>query len=126
MYRRSVVVQIDNEGTISHVRKGYDAKCRVTSSLLRATYEVARGLNAAAYARKVARCSAAGPVMADMLSKGLEPEFRKMWSEVDGAEFLAREVPPALRYWLQKPSVDNDLGTKVLKFMRRKGVPVIL
>ena len=114
------MVQIDNEGTICHVRKGYDAKCRVTSSLLRATYEVARGLNAAAYARKVARCSAAGPVMADMLSKGLEPEFRKMWAEVEGAEVLA------LKYWLQKPSVDNDLGTKVLKFMRRKGVPVIL
>ena len=121
-----MVVQIDNEGTICHVRKGYDAKCRVTSALLRATYEVARGLNSAAYARKVARCSAAGPVMADMLSKGLEEEFRSMWSEVRGAEFSSREVPPALKYWLQKPSVDNELGTKVLRFMRRKGVPVLL
>ena len=57
-----MVVQIDNEGTISHVRKGYDAKCAVTSSLLRATYEVSRGLNSDAYARKVPRCSARGPV----------------------------------------------------------------
>ena len=94
--------------------------------MLRATYEVARGLNSAAYARKVARCSAAGPVMADMLSKGLEPEFRKMWGAVEGSEYAPREVPPALKYWLQKPSVDNELGTKVLRYMRRKGVPVLL
>ena len=94
--------------------------------MLRATYEVARGLNSAAYARKVARCSAAGPVMADMLSKGLEPEFRSLWRKVEGAEAVSREVPPALEYWLQKPSVDNELGTKILRFMRRKGVPVLL
>ena len=68
---KAVVVQIDNEGTISHVRKGYDAKCAVTSALLRATYEVSRGLNADAYARKVSRCSARGPVSSQSSNNGV-------------------------------------------------------
>ena len=121
-----VVVQIDNEGTIAHVRKGYDAKCVVTSSLLRATYEVARGLNCEAYARKVQRCSAKGPVMADMLSKGMMEEFMTLWTEEKNVEMVSRKLPPALKYWLEHPDVDNDLGVKVLKHMRRQGVPVLL
>ena len=125
-YPQAVVVQIDNEGTICHIRKGYDAKCVVTSSLLRATYEVSRGLNADAFARKVSRCSARGPVMADMLSKEKHEEFMKLWTEEAGVEWLSREVPPALKYWLQHPSVDNDLGRKILRHMRRQGVRVIL
>ena len=123
---RAVVVQIDNEGTICHIRKGYDAKCVVTSSLLRATYEVARGLNSEAYAKKVARCSARGPVLADMLSKGMEDEFLAKWMEEDGVEVMKRQVPPPLKYWLEHPEVDNTLGTKILKHMRRQGVPVLL
>ena len=123
---RAVVVQIDNEGTICHIRKGYDAKCVVTSSLLRATYEVARGLNSEAYAKKVARCSARGPVLADMLSKGMEDEFLAKWMEEDGVEVMRRQVPPPLKYWLEHPEVDNTLGTKILKHMRRQGVPVLL
>ena len=123
---KAVVVQIDNEGTICHVRKGYDAKCRVSSSLLRATYEVARGLNAGAYARKVSRCSARGPVLADMLSKGLEKEFKALWTEEEGVEMEGREIPPALKWWLEHPTVDDDLGKKILKYMRRQHVPVVL
>ena len=94
--------------------------------MLRATYEVSRGLNAEAYARKVPRCSARGPVMADMLSKGLEKEFLEMWTETEGVEIWSREVPPPLRWWLEHPGVDNELGTKILRHMRRKGVPVML
>ena len=120
------MVQIDNEGTIVHVKKGYDAKCVVTSSLLRATYEVARGLNAEAYARKVARCSAKRPVMADMLSKGQTEEFMALWTEDEGVELWSRKLPPALKYWLEHPGVDNQLGGKILKHMRRQGVPVLL
>ena len=108
------------------LRKGYDAKCRVTSSLLRATYEVARGLNAEAYARKVARCSARGPVLADMLSKGMEKEFRALWEEEEGVELVGREIPPVLKWWLEHPTVDNQLGKKILKYMRRKRVPVVM
>ena len=123
---KSVVVQIDNEGTICHIKKGYDSKCVVTSALLRATYEVARGLNAEAYARKVPRCSARGPVMADMLSKGMEKEFLKMWTETENVEIWTRQVPPPLRWWLEHPSVDNELGAKILRHMRRQGVRVML
>ena len=123
---KAVVVQIDNEGTICHVRKGYDAKCRITSALLRATYEVSRGLNAEAYARKVTRCSARGPVLADQLSKGLKDEFEELWMQEEGVEMTGREIPPVLMWWLQHPTVDNDLGTKILRYMRRKRVPVML
>ena len=122
---RAVVVQIDNEGTICHIRKGYDAKCVVTSSLLRATYEVSRGLNAEAYARKVSRCSARGPVLADMLSKESD-KFVEMWMEEEGVEPWPRDIPPALKWWLQHPGEDNELGRKILKHMRRQGVRVIL
>ena len=45
-------------------------------------------MNAEAYARKVARCSARGPVLADMLSKGLEKEFRALWMEEEGVELV--------------------------------------
>ena len=121
----SVVVQIDNEGTIWQIKKGYDSKCVVVSSLLRTTYEVARGLNAEAFARKVSRCSARGPVMADQLSKGLVEEFMKEWTKEEGVERRPREVPPALKYWLEHPSVDGGLSKKILRYMRRCGVPVL-
>ena len=37
-----------------------------------------------------------------------------------------RQVPPPLKWWLEHPSVDNTLGTKILRHMKRKGVPVML
>ena len=45
-------------------------------------------MNAEAYARKVALCSARGPGLADMLSKGLEKDFRALWMEEEGVELV--------------------------------------
>ena len=64
--------------------------------------------------------------MADQLSKGLETEFLQLWTEVEGVELRTRKVPPPLKYWLEHPSVDNNLGKMILKHMRREGVPVLL
>ena len=62
----------------------------------------------------------------DQLSKDMEEEFMVLWRATDGVEILTREMPPALKYWLELPGVDNELGVKVLRHMERQGVPVLL
>ena len=45
----------------------------------------------------------------------------KRWTENEGVELVTRRVPPPLKFWLEHPSVVNDLGRKVLKHMWREG-----
>jgi hypothetical protein len=65
---------------------------------------------------KVTRCSAAGPIMADHLSKA---KFREFRAEADRNDWTLQTapaaIPRALLRWLDRPGPYDGLGTEILK-----------
>ena len=65
---------------------------------------------------KVTRCSAAGPKMADHLSKA---KFREFRAEADRSgwhlEAAPAAIPKTLLRWLDRPGPYDGLGAEILK-----------
>ena len=97
-------------------------KCQLTDSLVRAINHIAVALNARAYVEKVERCSTREAKAADALSKSDYVKFRELCPD---AEDLLRPVPRAVRWWINNPTPDEDLGRKVCLELRANGIPVL-
>ncbi len=69
-------VWIDNAGAVEVYRKGYSRSCRLCTTIAKAAETVAAGIGCKLEVVKITRCSSAGAVMADHLSKAKFNEFR--------------------------------------------------
>ena len=118
---RTLVVQVDNQGTVSVYGKGRSSKCRYSTTIARATFEVAKGLGMEVRVCKIRRCSDKGSILADALSKGRVREFR-----VTNPDFRLLSVPSSILDWVSKPVVDYTLGRRILCDMRRRGIKVMV
>ena len=59
---------------------------------------------------------------ADAFSKSDYAKFREL---CPNAESLPRPVPRAVRWWIDNPTPDEDLGRKVCLELRANGIPVL-
>lgn len=108
---RPVRVWVDNAVSVHIWRKGYSTACPYTTTVARAIAVVARGINCRVDVAKILRCSNAGAVMADALSKGAFGKFTRLWS---GVLPDAARVPLSLRSWLEAPVQSDTLGDEIL------------
>ncbi len=69
-------VWVDNSGAVEVFRKGYSRNCRLCTTIAKAAAKAATAIGCRLKILKVMRCSAAGPRMADHLSKAKFEEFR--------------------------------------------------
>ena len=60
-------IMVDNAGSVAIWRKGYSSKCELSSTLVRAMFEVAASLECRVEISKVTRCSDVGSSMLDAL-----------------------------------------------------------
>ena len=59
---------------------------------------------------------------ADLLSKGEYVKFRELFPD---AEKLPRPIPEAVKWWINNPTADDDLGRKICLELRANGVKVL-
>ena len=115
---KPVKIMVDNAGSVAIWRKGYSTSCELSSTLVKAIYEISTALECKVEIVKVTRCSDAGSEMADALSKAEFVKFRdiavKQTLEMDGD--MSR-VPQALLDWVSSPCMDWRLGEKILSEM---------
>jgi len=113
-----VQMLVDNAGSVEIWRKGYSNNCPLSSTIVRAIGHICAGIGCRLEIRKITRCSAPGPLMADYLSKAQFGEFRRC---AEAARWPlnteALRIPPALLYWLHSPTHDWDLGHRILADM---------
>ena len=118
---QQIRTNIDNEGTVVLTRKGRDMRCALTDCLIQAINHVAVAVNCRAYVVKVTRCSTTEAKAADALSKAAYYKFREL---VPTSERLPRAIPRTVKAWIENPTVDRDLGRKIVRELEVNGVDV--
>ena len=112
---------VDNAGSVAIWRKGYCSSCLLCNTIVKAMATVAAALGTAVDLVKIRRCSNAGAVIADQLSKG-ELATACATAETHGQPLQqepARLDGPLL-VWLQNPVVDDELGAKILRHLAQQ------
>ena len=108
MYRNTeLVVYVDNQGSVDIWRKGFSTSCFYSYTIVKAINDVARGLNAKVHIQKITRCSDAGSLAADALSKANFKMFKELMP-THNVEMC--RVPRSFLHWLRDPVVTMDLG----------------
>ena len=82
---------------------------------------VAVAMGCRVFVQKVRRCSTPQAVAADALSKNDMARFREM---IPDSDLLPRPVPRTVLAWLEAPTVDMDLGRKIVLELDAMGVDV--
>ena len=96
-----VMIFVDNCGSVKIWRKGYSTSCELSTTLVRALYQVSTALECRVEIVKITRCSNEGAVMADALSKGEVIEFLQVASRANlEVEQEMGEVLKALLDWV--------------------------
>ena len=103
-------------GSVIIWKKGYSTSCELSSTLVRAIYQVSAALECRVDIVKITRCSTPGAEMADALSKA---DFNRFQQAANKAGIRLQEsmglVPQALLDWLMNPKEDWLLGDMILK-----------
>jgi hypothetical protein len=107
---------VDNFGSVQIWKKGYSTRCQLCTTLVKAIATVAAGIGCKFTIEKITRCSSAGPIMADALSKANFNDFRRTALN-DGWPLCVEpaRVPASILAWIAQPAVDDDLGHRILK-----------
>jgi hypothetical protein len=109
-------VWVDNSGAVEVFKKGYSRNCRLCTTIAKAAATVAAAIGCRLEVLKVTRCSAAGPKMADHLSKAKFREFREEAARCNwGLQTAPADIPKALLRWLDKPGPYDGLGAEILR-----------
>ena len=115
---RPVRVWVDNMGSVKIWKKGYSPVCGLCTTLVKAISAVAAGLGCRFTIEKITRCSGAGAVMADCLSKADFNGFRRTALEAGwGLDVGPGRIPGSVLRWLENPVVDDQLGGTILREM---------
>lgn len=117
-----VVFRIDNQSGVYTWRKGYSTKDALSSTVVKAIYDLGRHLNCSVFIEKVARCSTRGAAAADCLSKG---EFTEFFHVSTASPVDPLRIPSTLVRWLSWPVVDLSLGAKIARELRARGVDTL-
>ena len=117
-----VVFRIDNQSGVFTWRKGYSNKDSLSSTVVKAIYDLGRHLNASVFISKGARCSTRGAKVADCLSKG---EFEEFFFFSPESPVDPLRIPSTLVRWLTWPVVDLGLGARIARELGAKGVDVL-
>ena len=122
---KSIRFWVDNSGSVFIWKKGYSTSCALSTSLVKALAVVAAGLGCHVDVVKITRCSTTQADMADALSKS---DMGRFWQGAERCPELqlplrAARVPPVLREWLENPSYDASLGTRLLQDLVADGAP---
>jgi len=113
---QTLQVWVDNAGSVEVFRKGYSRSCRLCTTLVKAMATVAAGIGCRLEVLKITRCTGAGAIMADQLSKARFLDFRNTARSAGQELRLApARIPPALLAWLDKPSPCDSLGAAILQ-----------
>ena len=105
-----LVVYMDNQGSCDIYRKGYSSTCFYSGTLVKAMHEVATCLNCTLHVEKITRCSNAGAIAADMLSKA---NFKGFGEIMPNRNARPSWVPRTIIKWLEDPRVTLDLGVRI-------------
>ena len=109
-------VHVDNAGSVFIFHKGYSSSCRLTTTIAKAIWVVARGIRCDIEVVKILRCSQPMAVLADHLSKFKLKEFVKFaFDQRINMPAAPAKIPDALRQWVLDPKEDDSLGFKILK-----------
>ena len=119
---RPVLFLIDNQAGVFTWNKGYSRKDPLSSTVVKAVYDLSRHLNCSVFIKKVARCSTRGAKAADCLSKG---EFREFFWCSPESPVDPMRIPAVLVRWLTWPVVDLSLGTKIARELKEKGIEIL-
>ena len=118
---KAVNFRLDNMSAVYVWRKGYSTRDRLSSTVVKAIFDLAQRLNASPFVTKVARCSTPGAAAVDALSKGEFGMFFKISAD-SGPEPL--RIPGVLVRWLNSPVADDDLGQRIAEDLKRSGLNV--
>ena len=113
----TLVIWVDNVGTVGAYAKGYSLNCPYTDTLIRAIYDVSRGMGVDVRIMWIPRCSDKGSRLADLLSKGTGASmdaFRKGYPDRNPPT----DLPVSVIDWVRDPKVDNFLGQRILREMK--------
>jgi len=117
---KAIRIWVDNAGSVAIWKKGFSTSCALSSCIVTTMAAVAGALNINMEIEKITRCSGTGAKLADALSKADFGLFRR----TAAAENWPLKVEPApitgaLLRWLDKPTVDFDLASKILEDLAR-------
>ena len=111
---KQAVAYVDNIGSVHWWAKGWANGCNLGNSVIRALHLVTKALNVELYIIHVTRCSCREALVADAISKSNYTTFRALMKD---SERFPRRAPTALRNWVLDPTVDRDLGDRILQEM---------
>jgi hypothetical protein len=111
-----VTCWVDNAGSVAIWRKGYSTRCRLSSTLVTTIAAVAAAIGCTLEIVKISRCSNAGSLVADALSKGEFARARETASCAgDALAVEPARIPVSLLRWIDKPTPSDDLADLILK-----------
>ena len=112
---------VDNSGSVMIWKKGYSTRCELSSTLVRAIFQVSTALECRVNIVKITRCSNPEADMADALSKAELIRFRRvaMKENIHIQENMGT-VPQALLDWVNDPKEDWFLGHNILNEISRE------
>ena len=111
---RSLIIQVDNAGSVAIYQKGWCTSCMLCTTLALAISEVAAAINCRLEIKKVMRCSTLGAEAADAISKA---DFLKLRRLKPLSNMHPAKVPQILVDWVQRPVEDRELGGRLLAEM---------
>ena len=119
---KALVFRTDNMSAVYTWRKGYSNRDKLSTSLVKALYDLSRFLNCSVYITKVARCSTPAASAADCLSKGDWDGFFKFSPNSPSSP---TRIPVTLLKWMSAPRVDLALGSAIAEELRNMGRGVL-
>jgi len=109
-------IWVDNAGSVKIWEKGYSSSCDLCTTIVKAIATVAAGLGCRVSIQKITRCSTKPAVLADLLSKG---DFRRFWALHRHHNLDPARIPVAILSWVNNPRRDDELGSRILKEIRK-------
>ena len=112
---KSLIVPVDNYGSVVIYRKGWCTSCMLCTTIALAISEVAASIGCKLEVVKIRRCSNVPSKAADAISK---VDWNRFCQLMPRANPLPARVPRELIKWVQNPVADRTLGERLLKEMK--------
>ena len=120
---KAVVFFTDNQSAVFAWERGYSPKDKLSSTIVKAIYDLGLHLNVKPFIKKVARCSTKESTAADCLSQGA---FKEFFQGALNAPASPTRIPSVLVRWLSWPVVDYHLGKKIATELKSDGLDLLL
>ena len=112
---KEVVIHCDNSAFVASYRKRHSS-CVYAYTIAKAIHDVSKGLATVTKVVKTRRCSGPAEEAADALSKG---DWPRAWASMPHKEENPGRIPKSVLQWIQNPTADMNLGSKILSDMSK-------